>query len=107
MEAAYPLSAYNGSPQAAFIQADADAYVICPALSVAQYAADAKVPIWSYEFAHFHPSSVDPGGGGCDNGVELDLVSPVRNAVNQRWATHGADIQFVRPVILFAHVTHK
>ena len=32
--AQYPLHQYGGSPQAAFIQADADAFVICPSIAV-------------------------------------------------------------------------
>jgi hypothetical protein len=53
VEAAYPLPSYAASPQAAFIQADADVYVICPQRVLAAYAAATGRPTWSYEFAHF------------------------------------------------------
>lgn len=86
---------YNSSIQSAFIQADADAYVICPTLQLARDAAlVAKRNVYVYEFSHFHPNHDDPRGFGCDNGVELDVISPT-DPVSTSWATHGAETQFV------------
>ena len=61
--AAYPLPNYGGSPQAAFVQADADVYVICPQRVLAAHAVASGLPTWSYEFAHFgctRPASFPP-----------------------------------------------
>jgi len=89
----YPLTDYNGSVQSAFIQADADAYVICPTLQLARDAST-KTNVYVYEFAHFHPNRDDSRGFGCDNGVELDVVS-ASNPVSTLWASHGSEVQFV------------
>ncbi|CAE8627516.1 unnamed protein product [Polarella glacialis] len=102
----YPLTDYPSAP-AAFIQADADAYVICPSRRVARYAARAGRRVWVAEFAHFQPSPSQPmgcsgygpqgcQGFGCDNGVELDVV-PGRHVTHQTelWASHGGDVKFV------------
>ena len=43
--AAYPLSEWGGSPQSAFIQSDADLYVICPAYALTVWAHAAKRPV--------------------------------------------------------------
>ena len=100
--AQYPLAKYGGSAQAAFIQADADAYVICPSYAIARAAAQSGRAVWSYEFAHFEPSrgaqpsgASPPNGWGCDNGVELDVVRATPTAATRRWATHGADVHYV------------
>ena len=101
IEAQYPLSMYGGSPQSAFVQADADAYVICPSYRIASFAASAGRRVWSYEFAHFQPqrSGPQPGsetpGWGCDNGPELDVASPEPLPTTLRWATHGAEVRYV------------
>ena len=113
IEAQYPLSMYGGSPQAAFLQADADAYVICPSYRLAGFAASAGRQVWSYEFAHFQPQRSGPQpasvrgavsggetatttpGWGCDNGPELDVVSPEPLPTTLRWATHGAEVRYV------------
>ena len=47
VEMQYPLAEYDGSPQAAYIQADADAFVICPAFAIARWAAQAGLDVWS------------------------------------------------------------
>ena len=47
-----------------------------------------------YEFAVFHPNRDDPRGFGCDNGVELDVVSAF-DPVTTTWASHGSEVQFV------------
>jgi len=91
----YPLAAYNGSAQAAFIQADADAFVICPSLELAAVASAQRRDVWVYEFAHFQPNRDRADGWGCDNGVELDVVAPVATPETERWATHGADVSYV------------
>ena len=91
----YPISAYNSSIQAAFIQADADAYVICPTLQLARDASTVSGRnVYVYEFAVFHPNRDDPRGFGCDNGVELDVVSAF-DPVTTTWASHGSEVQFV------------
>eukprot|EP00040_Diaphanoeca_grandis_P034062 m.209755 g.209755 ORF g.209755 m.209755 type:complete len:597 (+) comp33050_c1_seq6:89-1879(+) len=90
----YPLEAYGGSPQSAFIQSDADAFVICPSYSVGNYAVANGRSVWSYEFAHFQASTVHPKGWGCDNGVELDVAAGYNTEENKRWATHGSGFHF-------------
>ena len=101
----YPLRAY-ASPASAFIQADADANVICPSRRVARYAALAGRRVWVSEFAHFQPNPTQPEGCsgygpggcrgyGCDNGVELDVVPPRHEASTRLWASHGADYHFI------------
>ena len=91
----YPIAAYNSSIQAAFIQADADAYVICPTLQLARDASTVSGRnVYVYEFAVFHPNRDDPRGFGCDNGVELDVVSAF-DPVTTTWASHGSEVQFV------------
>jgi len=91
VRAHYPLSRFGGSAQAAFVQADADAYVLCPQTEAARMAVAAGVAVWHYEFSHFMPSPTAPGGG-CDNGVELDVVEAGASAT---WATHGAEVRYV------------
>eukprot|EP00913_Durusdinium_trenchii_P032024 g29993.t1 len=78
----YPLSRFDGSPQKAFLQADADSMVICPSYQLLRYAQAMDVPSWAFEFAHFIPSA-RPDGFGCSNGPELDAgpdgVGPPNN----------------------------
>ena len=93
----YPLSEFGGSAQAAFIQVDADVNVICPSILLATHATASNRSVWSYEFSHFQPGR--PGGtstlgGGCDEGVELDVVSSVDPAPSV-WANHGAEVRYV------------
>lgn len=98
----YPLKDYP-SASSAFLQADADAYVICPSRQLVRLAARANRKVWVSEFAHFMPNPTQPEGcasdwcrgSGCDNGVELDVVPPVHSAGTQLWATHGADVMYV------------
>jgi para-nitrobenzyl esterase len=102
--AQYPLGRFGGSAQAAFVQADADAFVICPSYELSALAAAAGRAVYAYEFAHFLPGAVDsppaqPLGWGCDNGPELDIVdaahvTPGPNG-SVTWATHGGDVPFV------------
>ena len=73
--ARYPLSRFEGSTQAAFVQADGDAYVTCPQLQLARLASAAGARVWHYEFRHLLASRVHPLGYGCDCGIELDLVA--------------------------------
>lgn len=95
VHAQYPLGRFDQSVQSAFIQTDADAYVICPSLNVATLAAGHSVSTWVYEFAHFQPNrEVGRSGFGCDNGVELDVVSPT-TPISIEWASHGAETHFV------------
>eukprot|EP01065_Artemidia_motanka_P044556 TRINITY_DN6365_c5_g1_i1.p1 TRINITY_DN6365_c5_g1~~TRINITY_DN6365_c5_g1_i1.p1 ORF type:complete len:604 (+),score=189.00 TRINITY_DN6365_c5_g1_i1:77-1813(+) len=100
----YPLSSYPSAP-AAFVQADADAYVICPSRRMVRYAAAAGRRVFSSEFAHFQPSPTMPkgcsgwgatgcAGWGCDNGVELDVVPGHRTEETKGWASHGSAYHF-------------
>lgn len=101
----YALTAYS-SASAACVQADADAYVICPLRRLSHYAALAGRAVWVSEFAHFQPSPSEPRGCsgygphgckgfGCDNGVELDVVPGWHSESSQLWATHGADYRYI------------
>merc|ERR1711871_1815577 len=101
----YPLALHASVPAAA-IDADADAYVVCPSRKVVGYAAKAGRRVWVSEFAHFKPSTVQPlgcsgcgphgcKGFGCDNGVELDVVPGHHTNTTKLWATHGAEFQFI------------
>jgi len=91
--AAYPATSFQ-TVQHAFIQADADAFVICPSIAVSDYAVAGGTRVWHYEFSHFQASH-RPDGFGCDNGVELDLVPARPTAQNRGWATHGAETHYV------------
>jgi len=101
----YPLHLYP-SAAAAFVQADADAYVICPSRRLARHAAGAGKTVWVSEFAHFQPSPSQPRGCsgygphgchgfGCDNGVELDVVPGQHTASTQLWASHGSEFHYI------------
>ena len=104
--AQYPTVKY-GSIQAAFIQADADAYVICPQYRLSEYLQKRRAvtnkKVFMYEFAHFMPGHEDPWGRGfgCDNGVELDVVHPSPRSYEVQWATHGAETKYVFGVETF------
>eukprot|EP00658_Telonema_sp_P-2_P085219 TRINITY_DN9671_c0_g7_i1.p1 TRINITY_DN9671_c0_g7~~TRINITY_DN9671_c0_g7_i1.p1 ORF type:complete len:559 (-),score=75.67 TRINITY_DN9671_c0_g7_i1:112-1788(-) len=101
--AAYPMSKYKESAQAAFIQSDADCYVICPALQISRWTSAAAHRVWSYEFGHFQPSRSRPDGFGCDNGVELDLVDKREGSAGSvGWATHGAETHFMFGTVIGA-----
>ena len=99
--AAYPITsgAYGGSGQSAFIQSDADVFVICPAYALSSAAHSAGRDVWHFEFAHFQysPNALHMGGRGwgCDAGVELDLVPAAHVAESKQWATHGAETHYV------------
>lgn len=88
----YPLKDYP-SAAAAFMQADADAFVICPSRQLVRYAARAGRKVWVSEFAHFMPRATNCLGA--DEGVELHVVPPVHSPDTQLWATHGADVVYV------------
>mmetsp|Transcript_81668 Transcript_81668/g.166376 ORF Transcript_81668/g.166376 Transcript_81668/m.166376 type:complete len:578 (-) Transcript_81668:186-1919(-) len=90
----YPLSRFEGSPQKAFLQVDADSNVICPSYQLLQYAQAADIPSWAFQFAHFIPSKRSDGWG-CSNGPELDVAPPRRGAYTKLFATHGDDVKFV------------
>jgi len=101
----YPLDSYT-SASSAFVQADADAYVICPSRRLARHAAAAGRSVFVSEFAHFQPNPTEPigcsgygpqgcQGLGCDNGVELDVVPAHFGPSSAQWASHGADPKFV------------
>jgi len=88
------------------MQADADAYVICPSRRVARLAASAGRKVFVSEFAHFMPSPSEPQGCtgfgpegcqglGCDAGVEFDVVPGRHTASTKLFASHGADPRFV------------
>ena len=87
----YPARRFGGSKSAAFVTADADAFVTCPTQVLAATAVGAGVPTYVYEFAHLSkvPSCdvcSDPGDG----------VGPgVVPAGNDTWASHGAEVRFV------------
>jgi hypothetical protein len=96
----YPLSKFAGSPASAFIQANADATVICPTHALArtlstrgsssrtgQQTTVAPIPAFVYNFAHFQAS-------GCDCGVGLDVVDSGMKSSYQ-WACHDADTKYV------------
>ena len=87
VEAAYPVAAYNGSAPAAFVQADADAVVICPALEMARRvrAKRTSVDVFFYQLSHYK--------AGIDVGGELGAID-AKN-VGSHWASHGADLPFV------------
>lgn len=91
----YPLSRFNGSVQRAFLQADADAMVICPSYEVLQYANAAGRRTWSYEFAHYQPARWRADGFGCSNGAELDMVPPRQGPDTRLFATHGDEVKYV------------
>merc|ERR1712232_784153 len=97
----YPLSAHASAPDA-FIQADADAYVICPSRRVARFAAAAGRKVWVSEFAHFQPAPRKPlgcvgdcEGWGCDNSVELDAVPGHHTNATKLYASHGSDYHYI------------
>ena len=90
----YPLSRFEGSPQKAFLQVDADSMVICPSYQLLQYTQAAGIPSWAFQFAHFIPSQ-RPDGWGCSNGPELDVAPPSRGAYTKLFAIHGDDVKFV------------
>eukprot|EP00929_Paragymnodinium_shiwhaense_P104832 TRINITY_DN69574_c0_g1_i1.p1 TRINITY_DN69574_c0_g1~~TRINITY_DN69574_c0_g1_i1.p1 ORF type:complete len:564 (+),score=98.73 TRINITY_DN69574_c0_g1_i1:78-1769(+) len=103
--ALYPLEDYPSAPSA-FVQADADAYVICPSRQIAHFAATAQKRVWVSEYAHFQPSPSKPKGcegfgpkgckgWGCDNGVELDVVPGYHSEDSKLWATHGASFRYI------------
>ncbi|CAK9018321.1 Probable N-acetyltransferase san (N-epsilon-acetyltransferase san) (Protein atado) (Protein separation anxiety) [Durusdinium trenchii] len=96
----YPLSRFDGSPQKAFLQADADSMVICPSYQLLRYAQAMDVPSWAFEFAHFIPSA-RPDGFGCSNGPELDVAPPRRGAYTSLRSQGNAQIT-VSDVKLFA-----
>ena len=95
IESQYPLERFQNSPQSAFVQTDADAFVICPARALARMAQTAGRKVYVYEFAHYQPNRVRDNGFGCDAGVELDVVHPDPTSVEKGWATHGAEIKYV------------
>jgi len=101
----YPLAAYPMA-SAAFIQADADAYVICPSRRLVRHAVRAGRRTWVSEFAHFQPSPRPPrgcsgygpggcAGFGCDNGVELDVVPGRHGSETRLWASHGSEFHYI------------
>eukprot|EP01060_Flectonema_neradi_P036527 TRINITY_DN7040_c0_g2_i1.p1 TRINITY_DN7040_c0_g2~~TRINITY_DN7040_c0_g2_i1.p1 ORF type:complete len:571 (+),score=49.19 TRINITY_DN7040_c0_g2_i1:49-1761(+) len=94
IERQYPLSRFENSPQSAFIQTDADAFVICPVRALAKKANQAGKKVFMYEFSHFQPNRVTANGFGCDAGVELDVVHPTPTNVESGWASHGAEIKY-------------
>eukprot|EP01062_Namystynia_karyoxenos_P059935 TRINITY_DN51369_c0_g1_i1.p1 TRINITY_DN51369_c0_g1~~TRINITY_DN51369_c0_g1_i1.p1 ORF type:complete len:584 (+),score=163.26 TRINITY_DN51369_c0_g1_i1:84-1835(+) len=101
----YPLREYP-TASAAYVQADADAYVICPSRRLIRHAARAGRAVYVSEFAHFQPAPTPPEGcstpgalgcvgWGCDNGVELDVVPGWRTEQTKLWASHGSSYHFV------------
>lgn len=91
----YPLARFAGSPQRAFLQADADAMVICPSYQALQYAQAAGRGAWSYEFAHYQPARWRADGWGCSNGAELDVAPPRAGDDTRLFATHGDEVRYV------------
>jgi hypothetical protein len=102
----YPLAKYDMSPSAAYIQANADATVICPTHALARTLMSrgqsghtsghtdlhglqnpTPIPTFVFAFAHFQAS-------GCDCGVGLDVVAPGM-ASSLNWACHDADTKYV------------
>jgi len=80
----YPLERFEGSPQRAFVRADADAFVVCPSRRVAALSAK-HMPTWIYYFEH-------NTGNNCDVGSSLDVTVP--NMTTPGWASHGSDVPF-------------
>merc|ERR1712007_48520 len=86
----YPLSRFAGSPQSAFIQADADGYVICPSHAIARMVAQTgESSVYMYEYAHL-------ASHACDPGTTLDVLPNNTHDVlwAPMWASHGADQPF-------------
>ncbi|CAE7183878.1 CES2 [Symbiodinium pilosum] len=90
----YPLTRFEGSPQKAFLQVDADSMVICPAYQLLRGIC-AFVDTWSYEFAHYIPSRLRADGFGCSNGAELDVTPPRQSEYTKLFAMHGDEVKFV------------
>ena len=82
-----PARFYNGSTQAAFIQADCDSQLRCPSRTIARALSAAGVRTHFFEFAHFSVA-------GCDSGVTNNVVPKSLVPANRGWAGHGADVQF-------------
>mmetsp|Transcript_55584 Transcript_55584/g.121750 ORF Transcript_55584/g.121750 Transcript_55584/m.121750 type:complete len:554 (-) Transcript_55584:150-1811(-) len=80
----YNLERFQGQVQRSFVQADADAFVICPSRLVAAHAAK-HIPAHLSLFAHNQRNN-------CDLGVDLDVTAP--NATTPGWASHAADLQY-------------
>jgi hypothetical protein len=103
--AQYPLARFNGSVSSAFLQADADATVICPSHALAHtlmtrgssdatgegatelHTARSIIPTFVFNFAHFQAS-------GCDDCVGLGTVR-VGTSAATNWACHGSDTKHV------------
>jgi len=91
----YPLSRFNGSVQRAFLQADADAMVVCPGYDILQYASAAGFKAWSYEFAHYQPARWRTDGFGCSRATELDVAPPRQGPETRLFAAHGDEVMYV------------
>ena len=89
----YPLSRYDGSASAAYIDADADEALVCPGQALIRLAANSGVHVYGYSFSHLSLN--------CDAGFELSVVPQWRPERLERsrafgsWATHGAELRFV------------
>lgn len=85
--AQYSLSRFNGSVQAAFVQADADHDVICPSYMIADLLpAHQGMSVYVFEFAHLRSHN-------CDAAVEMGVLAHGDTSLTQ-WASHGSDVPF-------------
>merc|ERR1712226_60168 len=91
----YPLTRFEGSPQKAFLQVDADSMVICPSYDVLAYAQAARLKTWAFEFAHYQPARWRADGFGCSNGAELDVAPPKQTMYTRLFAMHGDETKYV------------
>lgn len=82
----YHQERFNGSVQAAFVQADSDFVVACPALRMARSAATGAraAQVFVYQLSHYKK--------GIDVAGELAMIDD-KDVIG--WASHGADIPFV------------
>ena len=81
----YRQPRFNGSIQAAFVQADSDFVVGCPSLRLSRMASAVHgAQVYSYQLSHYKR--------GIDVAGELAMIDE-KDSIG--WASHGADIPFV------------
>lgn len=84
----YPLLNFANNSMAAFVQADADASVVCPTLALAALMKAAGVEVYHYAFEY--------GPHGADAAVSVGLVPSIQESgVNLHWASHTSEIPLV------------
>lgn len=84
----YPLSLYKNNTAAAFIQAYADAMVVCPSIAFVTMLQSLMAidKVYHYIFAY--------GPEYTDQAAEMRLVSPMQKT-SRHWASHGAELPFL------------